>query len=190
MFHYRYRSFPARAITALFVAALFAAGAAHAGKYTKAAATGGQTIVEGAARADNLKTLVAAVKAAELDGTLSGDGPFTVFAPTDDAFARLPAGTVETLLKPENKARLQSILTYHVVPTQATAEAVIGLIRDGGGEARVQTVQGGTLTLMLEGGQRVVVEDEQGNIATVTVADVMQSNGVVHVIDNVLLPAG
>lgn len=179
-----------RTLAALLIAGLLATGPAQAGQYANTAAAGGQNIVEGAAGADNLKTLVTAVKAADLIGTLSGEGPFTVFAPTDEAFARLPEGTLEVLLKPENRGQLQSILTYHVVPTRATAEAVIGLIRDGGGEATVQTVQGGTLTLMLESGQRVVVEDEQGNIATVEVADIMQSNGVVHVIDTVLLPAG
>lgn len=147
-----------------------------------------RNIVENASQSSDLSTLVAAVKAAELVDTLSGEGPFTVFAPTNAAFAKLPEGTVETLLEPENKGQLQSILTYHVVPAKATADAVVRMIENGGGEATVQTAQGGTLTLMLEGGDKVVVEDAKGNIATVTVADVMQSNGVVHVIDTVLLP--
>lgn len=177
-----------RTLSVALVAAVLAASAAHASEYSKSAANQ-QNIVQGAASADNLKTLVAAVEAAGLVETLSGAGPFTVFAPTDDAFARLPAGTVETLLEPENKAQLQSILTYHVVPTKATAATVVGLIQQGGGEATVKTVQGGTLTLMLEGGERVVIEDEQGNVATVAAADLMQSNGVVHVVDTVLLPA-
>jgi uncharacterized surface protein with fasciclin (FAS1) repeats len=146
-----------------------------------------RTIVENASNADSLSTLVAAVKAADLVETLSSEGPFTVFAPTNDAFAKLPDGTVDTLLEPENKGKLQSILTYHVVPAKATASAVVGMIEDGGGEADVTTVEGGTLTLMLEG-DSVIVEDAQGNLATVTKADVMQSNGVVHVIDTVLMP--
>lgn len=174
----------------MIVSALLAAGGAQAGQYAETSPAGGQNIVEGAASADNLTTLVAAVKAAGLVETLSGKGPFTMFAPTDEAFARLPDGTVETLLEADNKGRLQAILSYHVVPTRVTAEAVVRLIRDGGGEASVQTVQGGTLTLMLEGGERLVIEDEQGNVATVTTADVLQSNGVVHVIHTVLLPAG
>ena len=147
-----------------------------------------RNIVENAANADSLSTLVAAVKAADLVDTLSGEGPFTVFAPTNAAFSKLPAGTVETLLEPENKGQLQSILTYHVVPAKATASAVVGMIRSGGGEATVQTVQGSELTLLLEGGETVVVEDEQGNLANVVKADIMQSNGVVHVIDTVLMP--
>lgn len=146
-----------------------------------------KTIVENASNADSLSTLVAAVKAGDLVDTLSGEGPFTVFAPTNEAFAKLPDGTVDTLLEPENKGKLQSILTYHVVPAKATANAVVGMIEEGGGEATVTTVAGGELTLMLEG-DNVVVEDAQGNIATVTKADIMQSNGVVHVVDTVLMP--
>lgn len=146
-----------------------------------------RTIVENASNAESLSTLVAAVKAADLVDTLSGEGPFTVFAPTNDAFGKLPEGTVDTLLKPENKDQLQSILTYHVVSAKATANAVVGMIESGGGEASVKTVQGGELTLMLEG-DKVIVEDAQGNLATVTAADLMQSNGVVHVVDTVLLP--
>ena len=149
---------------------------------------GNKTIVETAVGTEALSTLVAAVKAAELVDTLNGDGPFTVFAPTNDAFAALPAGTVDTLLKPENKAKLQSILTYHVVPSKATAEAVVGLIKQGGGHAKVKTVQGDELTLRLAG-DKVTVTDAKGNTATVVKADVMTSNGVVHVIDGVLMPS-
>lgn len=147
-----------------------------------------KTIAENAGAAEALSTLVAAVKAAELVDTLKGDGPFTVFAPTNDAFAALPAGTVDMLLKPENKAKLQGILTYHVVPSKATAEAVVGLIKQGGGHAKVKTVQGDELTLKLAG-DKVTVTDAKGNTATVVQADVMSSNGVVHVIDAVLMPS-
>ena len=175
-----------KTLATIAVAALIAVGTAHAAEKVRS----DRNIVEGAAGADNLKTLVTAVQAADLAETLSGAGPFTVFAPTDEAFARLPEGTVESLLKAENKDQLQAILTYHVVPTEATAEAVVQMIQEGGGEARVTTVQGEMLTLMLEAGERVVIEDAQGNVATVTAADILQSNGVVHVIDNVLMPAG
>jgi uncharacterized surface protein with fasciclin (FAS1) repeats len=166
-------------------AALADAGSMKVGSATMYA---DRNIVENASKSEDLSTLVAAVQAADLVETLSGNGPFTVFAPTNAAFAKLPEGTVETLLEPANKSQLQSILTYHVVPAKATADAVVRMIDNGGGEATVQTAQGGTLTLMLEGGSRVVVEDANGNVATVTVADVMQSNGIVHVIDTVLIP--
>ncbi|WP_323847392.1 fasciclin domain-containing protein [Microbulbifer magnicolonia] len=146
------------------------------------------TIVETASKAENLSTLVAAVKAAGLVETLSGKGPFTVFAPTNDAFSALPAGTVEMLLKPENKDKLTAILTYHVVPQKAAAKAVIDMIKAGGGSAKVKTVQGGELTLKLDG-DKVTVTDAKGNAVTVVKADIMNSNGVVHVIDGVLLPA-
>nr|WP_245615525.1 fasciclin domain-containing protein [Afifella pfennigii] len=148
-----------------------------------------KTIVENAAAADSLSTLVAAVKAAGLAETLSGEGPFTVFAPTNAAFEKLPEGTVETLLKPENKEKLQQILTYHVVAAKATSDAAIKMVKDDGGEHNVTTVSGDTLTLKMDGDKLVII-DESGNGATVTQADVMQSNGVVHVIDMVLLPAG
>lgn len=147
-----------------------------------------KTIVQNASKADNLTTLVAAVKAAGLAETLSGEGPFTVFAPTNAAFEALPEGTVETLLKPENKDKLKAILTYHVVPAKATSEAAMQMIEDDGGAHPATTVQGDEITLMTEGGN-IVVEDAQGNTATVTQADVMQSNGVVHVIDAVLMPS-
>ena len=146
-----------------------------------------KNIVENASAAPNLKTLVAAVKAAGLVETLASPGPFTVFAPTDDAFAKLPAGTVETLVKPENKATLTSTLTYHVVAGKVTAADVVALIKKGGGKAQIKTVQGGTLTASLQG-QNVVLTDAKGGKSIVTQTDVMQSNGVVHVIDTVVMP--
>ena len=146
-----------------------------------------KTIVENASQAKNLTTLVAAVKAAGLAETLSGEGPFTVFAPINAAFEKLPAGTVDTLLKPENKDQLAKILTYHVVPAKATSSAAMQMIKDDGGAHNVTTVEGGTLTLKMDG-DKLVVLDESGNGAVVTQADVMQSNGVVHVIDTVLMP--
>lgn len=146
-----------------------------------------KNIVENASAAPNLKTLVAAVKAAGLVDTLASPGPFTVFAPTDAAFAKLPAGTVETLVKPENKATLTSILTYHVVAGKVTAADVVALIKKGGGKAQIKTVQGGTLTASLQG-KNVVLTDAKGGKSIVTQTDVMQSNGVVHVIDTVVMP--
>ncbi len=144
-------------------------------------------IIDNAVNSRDHTTLVAAVKAAGLVETLKGKGPFTVFAPTNEAFAALPAGTVETLLKPENKPTLTSILTYHVVAGNFTAKAVLAAIKAGGGKAEVKTVQGESLTLMTSGG-KVMIKDAKGNVATVTIADVMQSNGVIHVIDKVLMP--
>ena len=132
-------------------------------------------------------TLVAGVKAADLVGTLKGPGPFTVFAPTNAAFEKLPAGTLDTLLKPENKAMLSGILTYHVVAGNVLAKDLIKLIKKSGGSASVKTVAGGTLTAKLQGAG-VVITDAKGNQAHVTAADLVSSNGVVHVIDAVLLP--
>ncbi len=146
-----------------------------------------RNIVENAVQSKSHTTLVAAVKAAGLVDTLSGAGPFTVFAPTNDAFSKLPAGTVETLLKPENKPMLQSVLTYHVVPGRVSAAQLVGKIKAGKGMAKLATVQGGTLTARLVRG-RVVLTDEKGGRATVTQADVFQSNGVIHVTDAVSLP--
>jgi uncharacterized surface protein with fasciclin (FAS1) repeats len=146
-----------------------------------------KTIVENASAAPNLTTLVAAVKAAGLVETLSGPGPFTVFAPTNDAFAKLPAGTVETLVKPENKATLASILTYHVVAGRLTSADIVRAIKNGGGKAVLTTVNGGTLTGSMMGG-KLMLTDAKGGMSTVTQANVMQSNGVVHVIDTVVLP--
>ena len=144
-------------------------------------------IIDNAVNSKDHTTLVAAVKAAGLVETLKGKGPFTVFAPTDDAFAALPAGTVETLLKPENKAMLSGILTYHVVAGKMDAAALTKAIAAGGGKATLKTVAGGNLTAMTSGG-KVMVMDEKGGSATVSIADVYQSNGVIHVVDKVLLP--
>lgn len=146
-----------------------------------------RNIIENAVNSKDHTTLVAAVKAAGLVDTLSGPGPFTVFAPTNAAFAKLPAGTVDTLLKPENKAMLTKILTYHVVPGRVSAEDLMMKIRQGGGMAKLTTVEGGTLTAKMMGG-KVVLVDEKGGMATVTQADVFQSNGVIHVTDTVSMP--
>jgi uncharacterized surface protein with fasciclin (FAS1) repeats len=144
-------------------------------------------IIDNAVNSKDHTTLVAAVKAAGLVDTLKGKGPFTVFAPTNAAFAALPAGTVDNLLKPENKPALAKVLTYHVVAGKFDAKAVVQAIQAGGGKATLKTVAGGNLTAMSEGG-KVMVRDESGNTATVSIADVMQSNGVIHVVDKVLLP--
>jgi uncharacterized surface protein with fasciclin (FAS1) repeats len=146
-----------------------------------------KNIIENAVNSKDHTTLVAAVKAAGLVETLQGAGPFTVFAPVNAAFDKLPAGTVETLLKPENKATLQAVLTYHVIAGKFNAKDVVGLIKKNGGKAEVKTVQGGTLTLSLKG-KKVAITDASGNTAYVTIKDVNQSNGVIHVIDKVLLP--
>ena len=144
-------------------------------------------IIDNAVNSKDHTTLVAAVKAAGLVETLKGAGPFTVFAPTNAAFAALPAGTVDTLLKPENKAMLSGILTYHVVAGKVDAAALTKMITDGKGTASFKTVAGGTLTAKTAGG-KVMIIDEKGGSATVTIADVYQSNGVIHVVDKVLLP--
>jgi len=146
-----------------------------------------KNIVENAVNSKDHTTLVAAVKAAGLVETLQGAGPFTVFAPVNAAFDALPAGTVDTLLKPENKDKLAKILTCHVVPAAAFAADVQKMITDGGGSAKVKTVGGCELTASVKDG-KVTIADENGTAATVTIADVKQSNGVIHVIDKVLLP--
>jgi uncharacterized surface protein with fasciclin (FAS1) repeats len=146
-----------------------------------------RTIVENAVNSADHTTLVAAVKAAGLVDTLSGAGPFTVFAPTNAAFTKLPAGTVETLLKPENRAMLQTVLTYHVVPGRLTASDLMSRIRTGGGVANLTTVQGGRLQARMSG-NGIVLIDAKGGRAMVSQADVMQSNGVIHVTDSVSLP--
>ena len=145
------------------------------------------SLVEAAIASPDHETLVAAVQAAGLVDTLSGDSPLTVFAPTDTAFAALPAGTVESLLMPANKAQLQAVLTYHVVPGKITANDLIALIEDNGGSVSVTTLQGGTLSAALEGG-KVVLTDAAGGTATVTTADIETSNGIIHVTDAVSLP--
>ncbi|QQS14283.1 MAG: fasciclin domain-containing protein [Rhodospirillales bacterium] len=144
-------------------------------------------IVDNAANSKDHTTLVAAVKAAGLVDTLKGAGPFTVFAPTNAAFAALPAGTVDTLLKPENKATLTKVLTYHVVAGKVDAATLTGLIAKGGGKHAVKTVSGDTLTASVEGG-KVTLTDAKGGKSVVTIADVTQKNGVIHVVDKVLLP--
>jgi uncharacterized surface protein with fasciclin (FAS1) repeats len=144
-------------------------------------------IIDNAVNSKDHTTLVAAVKAAGLVDTLKGPGPFTVFAPTNEAFAALPAGTVDTLLKPENKGMLTGILTYHVVAGKMDAAALTKAIADGGGKATLKTVAGGNLTAMAAKGG-VTITDEKGGTAKVTIADVYQSNGVIHVVDKVLLP--
>ena len=146
-----------------------------------------KNIIENAVNSKDHTTLVAAVKAAGLVETLSGKGPFTVFAPTNAAFEKLPAGTVESLVKPENKATLTKILTCHVVAADAMSDAIKKMVADDGGAHKVKTVGGCELTLKLDG-EKVTVWDENGNGAIVTIADVEQSNGVIHVIDKVLLP--
>ena len=146
-----------------------------------------KTIVENAANSADHTTLVAAVTAAGLGETLSGPGPFTVFAPTNEAFAALPAGTVETLLKPENKDQLTKILTCHVVGAKAMSKDIMKMVDDDEGEHPVKTVGGCTWTAKYEG-DKIMIEDENGNVANVTIANVEQSNGVIHVIDKVLLP--
>jgi uncharacterized surface protein with fasciclin (FAS1) repeats len=144
-------------------------------------------IIENAVNSKDHTTLVAAVKAAGLVDTLQGAGPFTVFAPTNDAFAKLPAGTVDTLLKPENKDQLTKILTCHVVGANAMSDAIKKMVMDDGGEHKVKTVGGCEFTVKTEG-DKIMIWDENGGTANVTIADVAQSNGVIHVIDAVLLP--
>ncbi|MFI5012202.1 MAG: fasciclin domain-containing protein [Hyphomicrobiales bacterium] len=147
-----------------------------------------KTIVENAANSKDHTTLVAAVKAAGLVDTLSGPGPFTVFAPTNAAFKKLPAGTVETLVKPESKAALTKILTYHVVAGKLSAQELGDMVDKGGGKAMLKTVEGDGLTVMRKGKRRLTLTDDKGDVAMITIADVFQSNGVIHVIDTVMLP--
>lgn len=144
-------------------------------------------IVSNAVNSKDHTTLVAAVKAAELVETLQGDGPFTVFAPTNAAFDKLPEGTVATLLKPENKGKLQSVLTYHVLAGKFSGKDIMKAIKKGGGKATFKTVNGAMITAMMDG-KSLVLKDESGNKSMVTIADVNQSNGVIHVVDSVVLP--
>jgi len=148
-----------------------------------------KTIVENAVNSKDHTTLVAAVKAAGLVDTLASSGPFTVFAPTNKAFGKLPKGTVETLVKPENKATLTGILTYHVVPGRLTAADLMAQVQQGGGKAMLRTVEGDSLTVMQAGRGKLSITDTKGNKSMVTIADVLQSNGVIHVVDSVLLPS-
>jgi uncharacterized surface protein with fasciclin (FAS1) repeats len=146
-----------------------------------------KNIVQNASASADHTTLVAALKAADLVATLEGTGPFTVFAPTNEAFDKLPAGTVDTLLKPENKKKLTAILTYHVLAGKVTAKELVEMINAGDGKAKLKTVNGEVLTAT-KAGDSVVLTDAKGGSATVTVADMMQSNGVIHVIGAVLMP--
>jgi uncharacterized surface protein with fasciclin (FAS1) repeats len=147
-----------------------------------------KNIVENAVNSKDHTTLVAAVKAAGLVDTLESPGPFTVFAPTNEAFARLPKGTVATLLKPENKDKLTAVLTYHVVAGRLTAQDLASMVDHMGGKATLKTVQGEDLTVERRGKSHLTVTDAKGGVAEITIADVLQSNGVIHVIDNVLIP--
>ena len=186
-------------ILSAIAAAILATGAAIGVPQTSSAANepmvGGaamypsKNIVQNAMSSKDHTTLVAAVKAAGLVKTLEGKGPFTVFAPTNEAFAMLPKGTVEDLLKPENKAKLTEILTYHVVAADALSRAIDKMIANDGGRHTIDTVSGHKLVASLKDG-KIELTDENGGTATVTIADVKQSNGVIHVIDHVLLPKG
>jgi uncharacterized surface protein with fasciclin (FAS1) repeats len=144
-------------------------------------------IIDNAVNSKDHTTLVAAVKAADLVATLKSKGPFTVFAPTNEAFAMLPAGTVDNLLKPENKTKLAGILTYHVVSGAWNSTAIAKMIKDGGGTAEIKTVAGGKLWASMKGSD-LMLKDEKGGWAKVTIGDVKQSNGYIHVIDHVLMP--
>ncbi len=146
-----------------------------------------KNIVENAVNSQDHTTLVAAVKAAGLVDTLMGPGPFTVFAPTNEAFAKLPPGTVDTLLKPENKAMLVAVLTYHVVPGRVTAADLMKMIAAGHGKATLKTVQGEPLTATTQGG-KIYLQGAKSGVAMVTIPNVMQSNGVIHVVSSVLVP--
>jgi uncharacterized surface protein with fasciclin (FAS1) repeats len=181
------------AVSALALATFFVARTIAQPGGEKTVTVGGsamypsKNIIENAVKSKDHTTLVAAVKAAGLVTTLSGPGPFTVFAPTNEAFEMLPKGTVESLLKPENKDKLVKILTYHVVPTSAMSSAIGKMINDDGGKHTITTVSGGKLVAMMKG-NKIELADENGGVATVTIANVRQSNGVIHVIDHVLLP--
>jgi len=183
----------------LFIAAAFLAATASTNSFAQTMASntvavGGEAmypkknIVENAVNSKQHTTLVAAVKAAGLVETLQGKGPFTVFAPTNDAFENLPAGTVDNLLKPENKKTLTSVLTYHVISGNYDFNALKDLIKKGNGKASLKTVGGGMLMFAMNGEHNIMVMDESGNTANINVYDVYQSNGVIHSIDAVLMP--
>jgi uncharacterized surface protein with fasciclin (FAS1) repeats len=180
-------------ITLLFLSA-FALNITFAQKMEKTVEVGGaamypsKNIIQNAVNSADHTTLVAAVKAAGLVETLQGAGPFTVFAPTNEAFNKLPKGTVETLVKPENKATLTKILTYHVIAGNYDAKAIAKLIKEGNGTATLKTVSGGTLKASMKG-NKLILTDEKGGTSTVTIKNVYQSNGVIHVIDTVVLPS-
>jgi uncharacterized surface protein with fasciclin (FAS1) repeats len=182
-------------LAALAVAGAAAPVFAQAQKAEKTVTVGGapmyasKTIVENAVNSKDHTTLVAAVKAAGLVDTLASPGPFTVFAPTNKAFGKLPKGTVETLVQPQSKATLTGILTYHVVPGRYTAQDLMALVKQGGGQAQLKTAQGGSLVVAPAGKNKLSVTDAKGQQAIVTIPNVMQSNGVIHVVDTVLLPS-
>jgi uncharacterized surface protein with fasciclin (FAS1) repeats len=181
-----------RSVLAFAVALMFGFSAHYASAATDPMVGGAamyptKNIVENAVNSKDHTTLVAAVKAAGLVDTLESPGPFTVFAPTNEAFDKLPAGTVDTLLKPENLDQLKKILTYHVVAGKMTSKDIAKAIKAGGGKAVLTTVEGGKLTAMMSGG-KLVLTDEKGGTSTVTIANVIQSNGVIHVVDTVLMP--
>lgn len=177
--------------TALMLATALSFNAANAQEKTVmvggAAMYPSKNIVQNAVNSKDHTTLVAAVKAAGLVEILQGDGPFTVFAPTNKAFNMLPKGTVPTLLKPENKGTLSNVLTYHVVAGRLDAKELAARIKQGGGKTELTTVEGGKLWVMMKG-NKVVLKDEKGGMANVTIKDVYQSNGVIHVIDHVVMP--
>ena len=184
----------ASAAVIAFAAAIAPAAPVFAQMNDKTVTVGGapmypsKNIIQNAVNSKDHTTLVAAVKAAGLVDTLSGPGPFTVFAPTNAAFAKLPAGTVDTLLKPENKGTLTKVLTYHVVPGRMTAVQLMKAVKDGEGEAHLKTVEGDSLVIKQAGPGKLTVTDDKGGVAMITLADVLQSNGVIHVIDAVLMP--
>ncbi len=177
----------------IFSAFISTATFAQMGSMNKTVMVGGaamyptKNIVENAVNSKDHTTLVAAVKAAGLVETLSSPGPFTVFAPTNEAFDKLPAGTVETLLKPENKAKLTAVLTYHVVAGKLGSKELMHMVKAGKGKATLKTVEGENLIITRKG-NKLMVTDENGGVANITIADVNQSNGVIHVINKVLLP--
>jgi uncharacterized surface protein with fasciclin (FAS1) repeats len=180
--------FRSLAVSAVAVSALACAYAAFANPEVGGAPMyENKNIVENAVNSKDHTTLVAAVKAAGLVDTLEGPGPFTVFAPVNAAFAKLPAGTVDTLLKPENKGTLTAVLTYHVVPGKLSVEELESQAKANGGHATLTTVQGEKLDVFPKG-RKLEIKDAKGDVATVTIGDVFQSNGVIHVIDTVLLP--
>jgi uncharacterized surface protein with fasciclin (FAS1) repeats len=171
---------------ATFVVTTAAVGAQKTVMVGGAAMYPARDIVDNAVNSKDHTTLVAAVTAAGLVDTLKSAGPFTVFAPTNAAFAKLPAGTIDTLLKPENKATLTSVLTYHVVPGRHDSKALLAMARKGGGKAKLETVQGGELWVVRQSG-KLWLKDGKGNTAGISIADVYQSNGVIHVIDTVVM---
>lgn len=178
-------------LAAVSLVATGTASFAHKGEKTVmvggAAMYPSKDIVDNAVNSKDHTTLVAAVKAAGLVETLKGDGPFTVFAPTNEAFNALPAGTVENLVKPENKATLTSILTYHVVSGRLGSKELMKMVKDGNGTATLTTVNGETLTVM-QSGKNLMVKDQKGGVAKITIKDVYQKNGVIHVVNKVLMP--